>query len=65
MNTTQNKIQVETETQDLESLLISASLLLDEIASHPHYKRLLQGGYSPDLNIADAQTAISYLEAEV
>lgn len=57
MNTTQNK--------SLESLLISVSLLLDEIANHPHYKRILERGYSADLNIADAQTAIVYLQSEL
>ncbi|BAY80522.1 hypothetical protein NIES25_70100 (plasmid) [Nostoc linckia NIES-25] len=64
MNTTEQN-QIEIEILELKSLLTDVAVLLSKIAIHPHYKRLLANGYSPDLNIADAQTAISYLEAEV
>jgi hypothetical protein len=50
---------------NLHQLLEQAQTLISLIASHPDYKRLLETGYQPDLNIADAQTALTYLEWEL
>ncbi|MBD2534394.1 hypothetical protein H6G97_34730 [Nostoc flagelliforme FACHB-838] len=49
----------------LHQLLEQAQNLISEIAVHPDYKQLLGLGYQPDLNIADAQTALSYLQWEL
>jgi hypothetical protein len=50
---------------NLHQLVEQAQNLLSEIATHPDYKQLLEAGYQPDLNIADAQTALSYLQWEL
>jgi hypothetical protein len=39
--------------------------LISQIAAHPDYKQLLNLGYQPDLNIADASSAIIYLQWEL
>jgi hypothetical protein len=49
----------------LHQLVEIAQTLISLIAWHPDYKQLLSLGYSPDLNIADAQTALTYLEWEL
>ncbi|MCL6753351.1 hypothetical protein KBT16_21210 [Nostoc sp. CCCryo 231-06] len=49
----------------LHQLLEKAQVLISEIAVHPDYKQLLDLGYSPDLNIADASTALTYLLLEL
>lgn len=51
--------------QNLHYLVEQAQTLVSEISTHPDYKKLLGEGYSPDLNIADAQTALTYLEWEL
>ncbi|MBW4458486.1 MAG: hypothetical protein KME55_41210 [Nostoc indistinguendum CM1-VF10] len=50
---------------NLYQLLEQAQTLISEIATHPDCKQLLDEGYTPDLNIADAQTALTYLEWEL
>jgi hypothetical protein len=50
---------------NLHYLLDQAQNLISLIATHPHYEQLLKTGYQPDLNIADAQTALTYLEWEL
>ncbi|QFS51034.1 hypothetical protein [Nostoc sphaeroides] len=50
---------------NLYQLLEQAQTLISEIATHPDYKQLLDEGYTPDLNIADAQTALTYLQWEL
>ncbi|MBD0390727.1 MAG: hypothetical protein ICV54_30600 [Nostoc sp. C3-bin3] len=49
----------------LHRLLEQAQALICEIAEHCNYKQLLNEGYQPDLNIADARTALTYLEWEL
>ncbi|QFS52157.1 hypothetical protein [Nostoc sphaeroides] len=50
---------------NLYQLLEQAQTLISEIATHPDYRQLLDLGYTPDLNIADAQTALTYLQWEL
>ncbi|MBD2249508.1 hypothetical protein H6G26_40690 [Nostoc sp. FACHB-888] len=50
---------------NLCQLLEQAQNLVSEIATHPDYKQLLDEGYQPDLNIADASTALTYLQWEL
>jgi hypothetical protein len=50
---------------NLYQLLEQAQMLISLIATHPDYKQLLEAGYQPDLNIADAQTGLTYLEWEL
>ncbi|MBN3948943.1 MAG: hypothetical protein HWQ38_21740 [Nostoc sp. NMS7] len=50
---------------NLCQLLEQAQTLISLIATHPDYKQLLNEGYSPDLNIADASTALTYLQWEL
>jgi hypothetical protein len=50
---------------NLNQLLEQAQNLISLIATHPDYEQLLQTGYQPDLNIADAQTALTYLSWEL
>ncbi|MEH2459143.1 hypothetical protein [Nostoc sp.] len=45
----------------LTDLITEASCLIGEIEDHPDYQRLLDEGYTPDLNIADCSTALAYL----
>jgi hypothetical protein len=45
----------------LSELITEASLVISEISDHPDYQALVNEGYSPDLNIADATTALVYL----
>ncbi|MBD2731653.1 hypothetical protein H6G96_36590 [Nostoc sp. FACHB-892] len=49
----------------LHQLVEQAQTLIAEIATHPNYKQLLKVGYQPDLNIADASTALTYLQWEL
>ncbi|MBW4455843.1 MAG: hypothetical protein KME55_25825 [Nostoc indistinguendum CM1-VF10] len=46
----------------LHQLVEQAQTLIAEIAWHLDYRQLLDLGYQPDLNIADASTALTYLE---
>ncbi|WP_243458427.1 hypothetical protein [Nostoc sp. UIC 10630] len=50
---------------NLYQLLEQAQTLISEIATHPDYRQLLSAGYQPDLNIADASTALTYLQWEL
>ncbi|MBD2509486.1 hypothetical protein H6G91_19675 [Nostoc muscorum FACHB-395] len=50
---------------NLHYLVEQAQNLISEIATHPDYRQLLSAGYQPDLNIADAQTALTYLQWEL
>ncbi|MEH2065128.1 MAG: hypothetical protein V7K50_23190 [Nostoc sp.] len=45
----------------LSELITEGSLLLTQISDHPDYRALVDEGYSADLNIADACTALVYL----
>ncbi|MEH1790578.1 MAG: hypothetical protein V7L23_34705 [Nostoc sp.] len=45
----------------LSELITEASLIISEISDHPDYQSLVDEGYSADLNIADASTALVYL----
>ncbi|MCC5655306.1 hypothetical protein LC609_37340 [Nostoc sp. XA013] len=49
----------------LQQLVEQAQTLIADIAVHPNYKQLLNEGYQPDLNIADASTALTYLQWEL
>ena len=60
-----SRLGIEMSNPNLGQLLEQAQNLILEIATHPDYKELLDLGYSPDLNIADAQTALTYLEWEL
>ncbi|WP_242055615.1 hypothetical protein [Nostoc flagelliforme] len=59
------RLGIEMSNPHLHQLLEQAQNLISEIAVHPDYKQLLGLGYQPDLNIADAQTALSYLQWEL
>ncbi|WP_256875297.1 hypothetical protein [Nostoc sp. C052] len=60
-----SRLGIEMSNPNLYPLLEQAQTLMSLIATHPDYKKLLDEGYSPDLNIADAQTALTYLEWEL
>jgi hypothetical protein len=49
----------------LYHLVEQAQNLISKIATHPDYEQLLDEGYQPDLNIADAQTSLTYLQWEL
>ncbi|AUB42285.1 Pyruvate/2-oxoglutarate dehydrogenase complex [Nostoc flagelliforme CCNUN1] len=56
---------IEMSNPHLHHLVEQAHALISLIAWHPDYKQLLDLGYQPDLNIADAQTALTYLQWEL
>ncbi|MEH1918219.1 hypothetical protein [Nostoc sp.] len=60
-----SRLGIEMSNPNLHHLIEQAQTLISEIATHPDYKQLLEAGYQPDLNIADAQTALTYLEWEL
>ncbi|MBW4457845.1 MAG: hypothetical protein KME55_37355 [Nostoc indistinguendum CM1-VF10] len=60
-----SRLGIEMSNPHLHQLVEQAQTLVSEIATHPDYKQLLDEGYSPDLNIADAQTALTYLQWEL
>jgi hypothetical protein len=60
-----SRLAIEISNPNLYQLLEQAQNLISQIAEHREYKQLLNLGYSPDLNIADAQTALSYLQWEL
>lgn len=60
-----SKLGIEMSNPHLCQLLEQAQNLISEIATHPDYKQLLEAGYQPDLNIADASTALTYLQWEL
>ncbi|BBD70707.1 hypothetical protein NIES4072_70740 [Nostoc commune NIES-4072] len=60
-----SRLGIEMSNPSLQQLLEQAQTLISLIATHPHYEQLLETGYQPDLNIADAQTALTYLQWEL
>ncbi|WP_292797837.1 hypothetical protein [Nostoc sp. NMS7] len=60
-----SRLGIEMSNPNLCQLLEQAQTLISLIATHPDYKQLLNEGYSPDLNIADASTALTYLQWEL
>lgn len=60
-----SRLGIEMSNLHLCQLLEQAQNLISQIATHPDYKQLLSAGYQPDLNIADAQTALTYLQWEL
>jgi hypothetical protein len=60
-----SRLGIEMSNPHLNQLIEQAKILISEIATHPDYKQLLNEGYQPDLNIADAQTALTYLQWEL
>ncbi|MBD2249169.1 hypothetical protein [Nostoc sp. FACHB-888] len=59
------RLGIEMSNPSLHYLVEQAQTLISEIAAHSQYKELLEKGYQPDLNIADAQTALTYLQWEL
>jgi len=60
-----SRLGIELSNPNLSKLLEQAQNLISEIATHADYKQLLDTGYQPDLNIADASTALTYLQWEL
>ncbi|MEH1825512.1 MAG: hypothetical protein V7L22_09100 [Nostoc sp.] len=60
-----SRLGIEMSNPHLQQLVEQAQNLIALIAWHPDYKQLLEEGYQPDLNIADAQTALTYLQWEL
>lgn len=60
-----SRLGIEMSNPNLCQLLEQAQTLITQIAEHHEYKQLLEAGYQPDLNIADAQTALTYLQWEL
>ncbi|MHC5748848.1 MAG: hypothetical protein ACYTXT_44875 [Nostoc sp.] len=60
-----SRLGIEMSNLHLHHLVEQAQILISLIAAHSDYKQLLDLGYQPDLNIADAQTALTYLEWEL
>ncbi|MHC5832582.1 MAG: hypothetical protein ACYT04_95540, partial [Nostoc sp.] len=60
-----SRLGIEMSNPHLHQLVEQAQTLISLVATHPDYRQLLDLGYSPDLNIADAQTALSYLQWEL
>jgi hypothetical protein len=60
-----SRLGIEMSNPSLHQLVEQAQTLITQIAEHRKYKQLLNEGYQPDLNIADAQTALTYLEWEL
>ncbi|MCC5633223.1 hypothetical protein LC613_37655 [Nostoc sphaeroides CHAB 2801] len=60
-----SRLGIEMSNPSLQQLVEQAQTLISLIATHPHYEQLLKTGYQPDLNIADAQTALTYLQWEL
>ncbi|WP_242065033.1 hypothetical protein [Nostoc sp. FACHB-133] len=59
------RLGIEMSNPNLQQLVEQAQTLISLVATHPDYKQLLDEGYQPDLNIADASTALTYLEWEL
>ncbi|WP_242056064.1 hypothetical protein [Nostoc flagelliforme] len=60
-----SRLGIEMSNPNLYQLVEQAQTLISLIATHPDYKQLLELGYQPDLNIADASTALTYLQWEL
>jgi hypothetical protein len=57
-----SRLSIKMSNPNLCKLLEQDLTLISEIAALPDCKQLLDEGYQPDLNIADAQTALTYLQ---
>ncbi|MBD2536519.1 hypothetical protein H6G97_47510 [Nostoc flagelliforme FACHB-838] len=60
-----SRLGIEMSNTSLQQLVEQAQTLIADIAVHPGYKQLLDEGYTPDLNISDASTALTYLQWEL
>jgi|GEM_PF-1757118 len=60
-----SRLGIEMSNPNLHHLVEQAQNLISEIATHPDYRQLLDLGYQPDLNVADASTALTYLQWEL
>lgn len=60
-----SRLGIEMSNPNLHQLIEQTQTLISLIATHPNYRQLLDLGYTPDLNIADAQTALAYLQWEL
>ncbi|MBW4455857.1 MAG: hypothetical protein KME55_25920 [Nostoc indistinguendum CM1-VF10] len=60
-----SRLGIEISNPNLHQLVKQAQTLIIQIAEHREYKQLLKAGYQPDLNIADASTALTYLQWEL
>lgn len=60
-----SRLGIEMSNPSLHQLVGQAQTLISEIATHPDYRQLLSAGYQSDLNIADASTALTYLQGEL
>jgi hypothetical protein len=60
-----SRLGIEMSNPNLHQLVEQAQTLIIQIAEHREYKQLQHLGYTPDLNIADASTALTYLQWEL
>ncbi|MHC0068026.1 hypothetical protein ACWATR_34920 [Nostoc sp. UIC 10890] len=60
-----SRLGIEMSNPNLYQLVEQAQTLIIQITEHREYKQLLNEGYQPDLNVADAQTALTYLQWEL
>jgi hypothetical protein len=60
-----SRLGIEMSNPHLHQLVEQAQNLISLIATHSDYKQLLDERYQPDLNIADAQPALSYSQWEI
>lgn len=60
-----SRLGIEMSNPNLHQLVEQAQTLIIQIAEHREYKQLLKAGYQPALNIADASTALTYLQWEL
>jgi hypothetical protein len=60
-----SRLGIEMSNPNLHYLVEQAQTVISLIATHPDYRQLLDLGYTPDLDIADAQTALTYLQWEL
>ncbi len=60
-----SRLGIEMSNPHLHQLVEQAQNLISLIAWHSDYKQMLDEGYQPDLNIADASTALTYLQWEL
>jgi hypothetical protein len=57
--------QSKDKTPTLSQLLNHTQTLIAQIAEHPEYKHLLTKDYQPDLTVAGAQAAMTYLSDKI
>ena len=60
-----SRLSFDLSNPNLHPLIEQAQALISKIAVFPYYKQLLNEGYQPDLNIADASTGLTYLQCEL